>query len=128
MFYTFLLVVQIIIAAALVAVILMQRSEGGGLAGGGGGGSGGGLMSARGVGDFLTRTTAILGTLFIINSIGLAVLASVDRTPRKIDTSLSVTRQVVPDADVTPVPVAAGDNAAAGAEATGDSSPVPLAE
>jgi preprotein translocase subunit SecG len=84
--FTFLLVVHAIIAAALVAVILMQRSEGGGL---GMGGSPTGLMSARGAADFLTRATTILATLFVLMSIGLAVLASVQHGPREIDTSLS---------------------------------------
>src|SRR3546814_10295238 len=93
MFHTLLLVIQILIAAALVGGILMQRSEGGGLSGGG---SSSGLMSARGAGDFLTRTTAILGALFILNSIGLAVLASVDRAPRAIDTSLVAPAAPVP--------------------------------
>jgi preprotein translocase subunit SecG len=84
--FTFLLVVHAIIAAALVAVILMQRSEGGGL---GMGGSPTGLMSARGAADFLTRATTILATLFVVMSIGLAVLASVQGGRRTIDTSLS---------------------------------------
>ena len=83
--FTFLLVVHIIVAAALVAVILMQRSEGGGLASGG---NPGGLMSARGAADFLTRVTAVLATLFVILSITLAALATVERAPAKIDTSL----------------------------------------
>jgi preprotein translocase subunit SecG len=84
--FTFLLVVHAIIAAALVAVILMQRSEGGGL---GMGGSPTGLMSARGAADFLTRATTILATLFVVMSIGLAVMASVQGGRRTIDTSLS---------------------------------------
>ena len=74
MLFTFLLVVQALVAAALVGVILMQRSEGGGL---GTGGSPTGLMSARGAADFLTRSTAVLATLFIALSIVLAVLASI---------------------------------------------------
>ena len=64
--FHFLIVVQGIIAAALVGVILMQRSEGGGL---GMGGSPAGLLSARGAADFLTRTTTVLATLFILLSI-----------------------------------------------------------
>jgi len=84
--FTFLLVVQALIAAALVGVILMQRSEGGGL---GMGGSPTGLMSARGAADFLTRATTILATLFVLMSIGLAVLATVGRAPATIDTSLA---------------------------------------
>ena len=83
--FTFLLVVHILVAAALVAVILVQRSEGGGLASGG---NPGGLMSARGAADFLTRTTAILAAVFVLLSIVLAALASVERAPTKIDTSL----------------------------------------
>lgn len=85
MLFTFLLVVHIIVAASLVAVILVQRSEGGGLASGG---NPGGLMSARGAADFLTRTTAILAGIFVLLSIVLAALASVERAPSKIDTSL----------------------------------------
>ncbi|MDV3258384.1 MAG: preprotein translocase subunit SecG [Sphingomonas sp.] len=83
--FTFLLVVQTLIAAMLVAVILMQRSEGGGL---GVGGSSAGLMTARGAADFLTRSTAILGGLFIILSIVLAATAGVTRQAPTIDTSL----------------------------------------
>ncbi|MBP7951871.1 MAG: preprotein translocase subunit SecG [Sphingorhabdus sp.] len=71
--FHFLIVVQGLIAAALVGVILMQRSEGGGL---GTGGSPSGLMSARGAADFMTRTTATLGTLFILLSITLAFVAA----------------------------------------------------
>jgi len=71
--FHFLIVVQAIIAASLVGVILMQRSEGGGL---GMGGSPSGLMSARGAADFLTRTTTILATAFIILSISLAFVAA----------------------------------------------------
>ena len=85
MLFTFLLVVHIIVAASLVAVILVQRSEGGGLASGG---NPGGLMSARGAADFLTRTTAILAGIFVLLSIALAALASVERAPTTIDTSL----------------------------------------
>ena len=84
--FTFLLILQSLVAASMVAVILMQRSEGGGL---GVGGSPSGLMSARGAADFLTRATAILATLFVILSIALAGLATLERAPMKIDPSLS---------------------------------------
>jgi preprotein translocase subunit SecG len=70
---TVLLVVHLIIAIALIGVVLLQRSEGGAL--GIGGGGGGSLFSARGVGNTLTRTTAILAVLFFLTSIGLTLLA-----------------------------------------------------
>ena len=84
--FAFLLIVQTLIAAALIGVILMQRSEGGGL---GVGGSSSGFMTARGAADFLTRSTAVLGGLFIVLSIVMAAIAGATRTPTKIDTSLA---------------------------------------
>ncbi|HKS18118.1 MAG TPA: preprotein translocase subunit SecG [Bradyrhizobium sp.] len=84
--FQFLLIVQTLIATALVAVILMQRSEGGGL---GVGGSSSGFMTARGAADFLTRSTAILGGMFIVLSIVMAAIAGATREPVKIDTSLA---------------------------------------
>lgn len=102
--FAFLLIVQSFIAIALISVILMQRSEGGGL---GVGGSSSGFMTARGAADFLTRSTSILGGLFIILSIVMAAIAGVTREPVKIDTSLagktSQTQQTAP-APVQPAP------------------------
>jgi preprotein translocase subunit SecG len=83
--FLFLTVVQALVATALVGVILMQRSEGGGL---GVGGNPSGLMSARGAADFLTRSTAILATVFVVLSIVLAALAVDVTSGREIDTSL----------------------------------------
>ena len=84
--FAFLLIVQTLIAVALIGVILMQRSEGGGL---GVGGSSSGFMTARGAADFLTRSTAVLGGLFIVLSIVMAAIAGATRQPVKIDTSLA---------------------------------------
>src|SRR5690349_23723816 len=86
--FAFLLIVQTLIAIALIGVILMQRSEGGGL---GVGGSSSGFMTARGAADFLTRSTSVLGGLFIVLSIVMAAIAGATRTPTKIDTSLANT-------------------------------------
>lgn len=91
MLFTFLLIVQTLVATALVGVILMQRSEGGGL---GVGGSSSGFMTARGAADFLSRSTAVLATIFIILAIALAAIAGVSRKPATIDTSLA--NQVAP--------------------------------
>ena len=94
--FTFLLIVQTLVAAGLVGVILMQRSEGGGL---GVGGSSAGFMTARGAADFLTRSTAVLGGVFICLSILMAAIAGVSRESPKIDTSLAT------EAPAQPAPV-----------------------
>ncbi|MEQ8405557.1 MAG: preprotein translocase subunit SecG [Oceanicaulis sp.] len=77
-----LLIVQFLVAVALTAVILMQRSEGGAL--GIGGGGPGGMMTGRGAANLLTRTTMLLGAVFIANSILLAILSGVDTSNRSV--------------------------------------------
>ena len=77
---TVLIVIHLMIVLALVGVVLIQRSEGGGL----GVGGGSGFMSARGAANALTRTTAILATLFFITSLTLGILARYDSRPSDI--------------------------------------------
>ncbi len=114
--FHFLIVVQAIIAASLVGIILMQRSEGGGL---GMGGSPSGLMSARGAADFLTRTTTILATLFILLSISLAFVAAKKGNTGEIDNSLQRTEVPAgPTSPVTTAPAAATPTLPAPAPAT----------
>ena len=72
---TVLLVIQLIVALALIGAVMLQRSEGGALGIGSGGGGGGNLFSARGVGNALTRTTAILAVCFFVTSISLTLIA-----------------------------------------------------
>jgi len=68
-----LLVLHVFVTIALIGVVLIQRSEGGGLGLGGGQGMGS-FMTGRGTANLLTRTTAILGTLFFALSLSLALL------------------------------------------------------
>ena len=64
-------VINIILAIVLVVVVLLQRSEGGAL---GLGVSQDNFTSARSVGTFLTKLTAIIASLFIICSIVLVAI------------------------------------------------------
>ncbi len=75
------LVIHLLICIALIGCVLLQRSEGGALGIGGGGGGGGSLFSSRGVGNALTRTTAILAVAFFATSITLSIMARGSRTP-----------------------------------------------
>ena len=81
---TVMLVVQLLVALALICVILVQRSaqDGGGLTGGGS--TMGGLFTARGSANLLTRTTAILATIFIVNSLALGYIASSQHSNRSL--------------------------------------------
>jgi preprotein translocase subunit SecG len=79
-----LLVIHLIVAVVLIGAILLQRSEGGALGIGGSGAGGGSLFSARGVGNGLTRLTAILAVCFFATSIGLTLLATRTGTSKSV--------------------------------------------
>ncbi|KQW22962.1 preprotein translocase subunit SecG [Afipia sp. Root123D2] len=79
---TVVIVIHLMIVLALIGVVLLQRSEGGGL--GIGGGGGGGFMSSRGTTNLLTRSTAILATIFFVTSLLLSWLANYQRGPSSI--------------------------------------------
>ena len=89
---TILIVVHLMVVLALVGVVLLQRSEGGGL----GIGGGSGFMTARGAANTLTRTTAILATLFFVTSLGLSIIARYGEQP--IDILDRVPQQTQPGA------------------------------
>ena len=80
--FTVFLVIQIIITLALVGMILVQRSDSDGLSGlsGGGGGGANSFMTGRAAASFMTRTTAILATVFMLNSLWLAKLSTDSRS------------------------------------------------
>lgn len=77
---TILLVIYLMVVVALIGVVLIQRSEGGGL----GIGGGSGFMSARGTANALTRTTAILATLFFVLALGMGIIARWESQPTDI--------------------------------------------
>jgi preprotein translocase subunit SecG len=75
MLLTLLLVLEVIVAFFLIVVVLLQRSEGGGFVSGGTGS----LMSVRGAGDLLTRTTWILASIFFALGLLLTIVAGRER-------------------------------------------------
>ena len=73
-----LLIINIILAAILVVLVLFQKSEGGAL---GIGVSQDNFMLSRSAGNFWTKATAIIATLFIICSLCLTILSRGELTP-----------------------------------------------
>ena len=73
-----LLVLNIIFAIILVLLVLMQRSEGGAL---GIGVSQENLMFSKTAGNFMTKATAVIATLFIICSLALTIVSRSELTP-----------------------------------------------
>ena len=73
-----LLVLNIVFALILVLLILMQKSEGGAL---GIGVSQENMMFSKAAGNFMTKSTAVIATLFIICSLALTIISRGELTP-----------------------------------------------
>ena len=94
------LVMNIVLAILLVFVILVQKSEGGAL---GLGVSQDSFISSRSAGNFFTKTTAIIATLFIITSVLLTVVSQ-DQMPttsvlEKIEQNQDSSEPEIPKSD-----------------------------
>lgn len=70
------LVLHIVIGLALVVFVLLQHGKGADMGASFGGGSSGSLFGATGSANFLSRTTAILATVFFVTSLGLTIMAA----------------------------------------------------
>ena len=81
-------------AAILVILVLLQKSEGGAL---GIGVSQDNFMFSRTAGNFMTKATAIIATLFIICSLLLTILSR-----EEINSSSSVLDKIEQNSDETP--------------------------
>ena len=87
MLLNILLAILVLDCVALTGVILLQRSEGGAL---GMGGGPSGMFTARGAGDLLSRTTAVLATVFFVLSLGITLLAGHNRTGESVTEHIKV--------------------------------------
>ena len=73
-----LLVLNVILAVVLVLLVLLQKSEGGAL---GIGVSQDNFMFSRTAGDFMTKATALVATLFIVCSLSLTIISREELKP-----------------------------------------------
>ena len=96
----FILALNIIFAVLLVLIILLQKSEGGAL---GIGVSQDSFVSSRSAGNFLTKATTIIATLFIITSIMLTILSQKKISPlsvlEKIEEKQDLSEPQIPKSD-----------------------------
>lgn len=70
--YELLIIAYLIIAIAIVVLVLIQRGKGSDMGSSFGAGASATLFGSSGSGNFLTRTTTILGILFFVISIVLS--------------------------------------------------------
>jgi preprotein translocase subunit SecG len=104
--YEVLIVVYLVIALALIGLILIQQGKGADMGASFGAGASATLFGSSGSGNFLTKTTTVLATLFFVISIFLGSMTanSVKQEDEWNDLSAPAAEEVVPAND-TDVPV-----------------------
>ena len=95
MLHNIILVIHVIIAVALIGLVLIQHGKGADAGAAFGGGASGTVFGSQGAASFLTRTTAILATVFFITSLTLTYLAVERKQPESVvDTVPAITQPV----------------------------------
>lgn len=103
MLYTLSIILIAIICLVLIVVILLQSGQGGGLSGGMAGNVGGGagnMVGARRTADFLSKSTSVLGGVFLFLCLAINFLIDQDtETGSVIQRSTGFEQPVPPDFD-----------------------------
>ena len=107
---TILLAVQMIAAVAMIGLILVQHGKGADMGAAFGSGGSGSLFGASGSANFLSRTTAILATVFFISTLALAYFGSA--RPAASSGSVLENATLVTPATVAPAPAVQASGAA----------------
>ncbi|TSE34423.1 preprotein translocase subunit SecG [Tepidimonas charontis] len=71
---TLLMIVQVLSALAMIGLVLMQHGKGADAGAAFGGGASASLFGASGGANFLSRSTAVLATVFLASTLALAFL------------------------------------------------------
>jgi preprotein translocase subunit SecG len=111
---TLALIAHVLIAATIIGLVLLQRGKGAEAGAGFGAGASGTVFGAKGSANFLSRSTAVMATLFFASSLTLAYLNS-NRQPTAslMDVTVEVEEEVAGSAtgeeidfDLPPMPEA----------------------
>src|SRR5215218_10388476 len=84
MLETLLLVVHLLVAVAVCGFVLLQHGKGADMGAAFGSGASGSLFGAVGSANFLSRTTAVLATVFFLSSLGLTWFATTRTGPKSV--------------------------------------------
>jgi len=95
MLHTLLNSLHVFLCIAIIVLVLLQRGKGADAGAGFGSGASGTVFGARGSATFLSKSTAVVATLFFVTSLSLAYLAG-----RPSDAPRSIVEQVPLDQGV----------------------------
>lgn len=80
------LVVHVIAALSIIGLVLLQHGKGADMGAAFGSGSAGSVFGSSGSANFLSRTTAVVATIFFVTSIGLTIFSTKKNTDKGIMT------------------------------------------
>ncbi|MEP7084257.1 MAG: preprotein translocase subunit SecG [Betaproteobacteria bacterium] len=99
-----LLVIHVIIATAIIALVLLQHGKGADMGASFGSGSSGSLFGASGSANFLSRTTAVLATVFFASSLVLTYVYAHKSAPKGVLDSVLKSAPATPVGETKDVP------------------------
>lgn len=73
--FSVVLTVHVLVGLGVIGLVLMQHGKGADMGAAFGSGASGSLFGSSGSANFLSRTTAVLATVFFITSLGLSFMA-----------------------------------------------------
>lgn len=74
--HTLLLVGHVVVSLAIIGLVLLQKGKGAEAGAAFGSGASGTVFGAKGSANFLSRSTAVMATLFFVSSLSLAYIGS----------------------------------------------------
>ncbi|QIQ22253.1 preprotein translocase subunit SecG [Zophobihabitans entericus] len=104
--YEILLIAFLVISLAIICLVLVQHGKGADMGASFGAGASATLFGSAGTGNFLTRSTSILGLLFFVISLVLANLGSLSTSSSRgdfdnIEDNVPVEQVVTPEQPAT---------------------------
>ena len=102
--YVVLIVGHVVVALAIIGLVLLQHGKGADMGSGFGGGASASLFGATGSANFLSRTTAVLATIFFVLSLALAYFAT--NRPKAQGGIMDAVKTEKPAAEVPQAPAA----------------------
>lgn len=99
--FSILLTLLVIVAVLMTGLILLQKSEGSGMSGSSAASMFGGVLTGSAAGNFLTKTTAWLATIFFILCALLSLVVAKTNVVSKDAQSVGISQELNPQVEET---------------------------
>ena len=100
--FSILLAIQILVSVSIITLVLLQQGKGAEAGASFGAGASQTVFGSQGSGNFFSRLTAIMATVFFVTSFGLAILAS-NKNEANVDADLPSIPAVIEQRGEAPI-------------------------